>query len=47
MSESRVGRDGLADLPDESLSQKQIETGITNGNNWARVLGENVYFLAL
>lgn len=48
MSERKMGQNGLADLPDEGLEEQQIETRITNrGNNWGRVLGENVYFLAL
>ena len=48
VSERRVGRNGLADLPDAGLLEHQIETGITHGrNNWGWVLGENVYFLAL
>lgn len=47
---ARVGQDGLADLvdlPDEAHGEAN-RAGITNqGNNWGRVLGENVYFLAL
>lgn len=43
MSERRVGRDGLADLPDEGLQEKQIETritptgGTTGAESWERM----------